>query len=45
MVKAKCKQSSDIVAIKLIENVFVDEYYAKRVLREIKILRQLTKMK
>lgn len=45
VLKARCKKSDKIVAIKLIENVFVDVYHAKTVLREIKILRQLTKMK
>lgn len=42
--KARAKDSGEIFAIKLIKNVFHDNYHAKKVLREVVIMRQLSKM-
>ena len=44
VVKARSKETGDVYAIKLIKNIFHDTYHAKKVLREIVILRQLSKM-
>lgn len=45
MIEAKKRGTGQVVAIKLIQNVFNDIYHCKKVYREIKILRELTKMK
>ena len=44
VVKAKCKKSAKIVAIKYISDIFKSFYITKQVLREIIILRKLNKM-
>jgi serine/threonine protein kinase len=43
--KAQNRTTGEIVAIKHISNVFVHYYSFKKVMREIQILRELTKMK
>lgn len=44
MVKARAKHNGKTVAIKLIEDIFKNQYSCKKVLREINILRKLSKM-
>lgn len=44
VVKARAKDTGDYFAIKLIKNVFHDMYHCKKVLREIMIMRQFSKM-
>lgn len=43
--RAKHVQSGKKVAIKLVQNVYDDEYNARKILREVQILRNLTHMK
>ena len=45
VVRAQHKKTGEYFAIKYISNVVKDDYSAKKILREITILRQLTKMK
>jgi len=45
VMKARCRKTNQIVAIKFIKNVNSSVYMAKTVLREICILKQLSKMK
>ena len=42
--KARVRNTDEIVAIKLIKNIFDDLYNCKKVFREIAILRKLSKM-
>lgn len=44
VVKAQDLKTGEFVAIKLIERVFEDAYHSKKVLRELQILRQLSKI-
>ena len=44
VLQAKCKLSKQIVAIKLVNNIFENEYSSTKVIREIKILRKLSQM-
>ena len=44
VIKAQAKDTGEIFAIKLIKNVFADTYHCKKVLREVVIMRQLSKM-
>ena len=43
--KAQNRETGEAVAIKYISNVFTHYYSFKKVMREIQILRELTKMK
>lgn len=45
VVQAKNKITGKIVAIKLLQNLFEDEYQTKKIVSEIQILRQLSTMK
>ena len=45
VVMAKSKETGKVFAIKLIKNVFSKPYHCKKVLREISILRRLSKLK
>ena len=40
--KAKCRHNGSLVAIKLIRNAFANRYEAKKLLREVQILRKLS---
>ena len=42
--KARCRDTGQFVAIKLIEDIFSDTDVARCVIREINILRKLSKM-
>ena len=44
VIKALHRQSKQIVAIKLMKNIFIDTYQARKTLREIKILRKLSRI-
>lgn len=44
VVKAMHKQTKQIVGIKLMKNIFGDVYQARKTLREIKILRKLSRI-
>jgi mitogen-activated protein kinase 1/3 len=44
VVQAKHRKTGTPVAIKLIKNVFKSDYDAKKIIREIQILRQFTQM-
>jgi serine/threonine protein kinase len=44
VMKAQCRESKNEYAIKLIEQPFKNEYSARQLLREIKILRKFTEM-
>ena len=44
VVKAQAKDTGELFAIKLIKHVFHDSYHCKKVLREVVIMRQLSKM-
>lgn len=39
VMRATCKRTKKIVAIKHVSNVFKNEYYAKKTLREIQLLK------
>lgn len=45
VVEAKHRASGKIVAIKLIEKIFEDEYESMKVIREVQLLRHFTQMK
>ena len=45
VVKAKHRATKQVVAIKLIKDVFKDSFQTRKILREIKIMRKLAKMK
>ena len=42
VLKAQNRKTKEMVAIKLMKNIFNDEYSARKTLREIKILRKLS---
>ena len=44
VVKAMNKETKQVVAIKLMKNIFGDIYQARKTLREIKILRKLSRI-
>ena len=44
VVRAKCRKTGEFVAIKLIEQAFENQYEARKLLREIKILRKFKEM-
>lgn len=44
VVQAKHRATGQIVAIKLIEDLFKNSYDSKKIVREIQILRQFTQM-
>jgi male germ cell-associated kinase len=44
VIKAMKRDTKAIVAIKLMKNIFGDSYQARKTLREIKILRKLSKI-
>jgi len=44
VIKAMHRQSKQVVAIKLMKNIFADSYQARKTLREIKILRKLSRI-
>ena len=44
VLKAMHRETKQIVAIKLIKNIFSDSYQARKTLREIKILRKLSRI-
>ena len=43
VVKAMHRKTDQMVAIKLMNNIFLDPYQARKTLREIKILRKLSR--
>lgn len=45
VLKATEKKSGKMFAIKLVRNTFNDQYSARKIVREVGILRKLTKMK
>ena len=45
VLKGKCKATGKIVAIKFMKNNCTSEYSSIKLLREIQIMRELTKMK
>lgn len=45
VIKAKHRVNQNVVAIKLLKDLFKDDYASKKVLSEIQILRQLSVMK
>ena len=44
VLKAQNRKTKELVAIKLMKNIFSDEYSARKTLREIKILRKLSQV-
>lgn len=45
VIRAKHVKSSKKVAIKLVQNIYEDDYNARKILREVQILRNLSHMK